>query len=55
MQLEELNKAAFLQRIAELEREVRDLRHQLEVKTKLEAPPKTKWEKVSKHLYQAPT
>lgn len=55
MQLEELNKAAFLQRIEELEREVRDLRHQLEVKTKLEAPAKTNWDKVSKALYQALT
>lgn len=55
MQIEELNKAALLQRIEELEREVRDLRHQLEVKTKLEAPAKNHWDKVSKKLYEALT
>lgn len=52
MQIEELNKAAFLQRIEELEREVRDLRHQLDVKKRLEEPPKNKWDKVSKAFYQ---
>lgn len=55
MQIEELNKAAFLQRIEELEREVRDLRHQLDVKKRLEQPPQNKWDKVSKALYQALT
>lgn len=53
MQLEELNKAAFLQRIAELEQENRNLRHQLEVKNKLEEPPQNHWDKVSKNLYKA--
>lgn len=55
MQLEELNNAALLQRIQELQQEVANLRELLKVKTTLEAPPQNSWDKVAKNLYKALT
>jgi len=55
MQLEELNNAALLQRIQELQQEVANLRELLKVKTTLESPPQNSWDKVAKNLYKALT
>lgn len=55
MQLEELNNAALLQRIQELQQEVANLRELLKVKTTLEEPPQNNWDKVAKNLYKALT
>jgi cell division septum initiation protein DivIVA len=53
MQIEDLNSAYLLAENRQLKQEILNLKEQLKVHQRQASEPKSKWEKVSKHIYEA--
>ncbi len=53
MQIEDLNCAYLLSENRQLKQEILNLKEQLKVQKRQASEPKSKWERVSKHIYEA--
>lgn len=53
MQIEDLSNAYLLAENRQLKQEILDLKEQLKVLNRQNEQPKSNWDKVSKHVYEA--
>ncbi len=53
MQIEDVSSAYLLAENRQLKQEILNLKEQLKVQKRQASEPKSKWERVSKHIYEA--